>query len=183
MSKQSSTRPRIGNQHVSPSTPPRTKDNRGRGGRSGRCPETRQGGVAPLDPPPKAAAFGIHPFGGCEGGVWGWAQRSGAVLFAEQRRKALRRSAAPSPTPHPHTRQTDGSQRPLPLVGGPGGQRPLGGFQGSALTFLPSPDCPWCVGVWTGSRAGCRCAAASMIVCSSRARCEQKHGSAARLTG
>src|SRR5277367_2917567 len=129
MSKQSSTRPRIGNQHVSPSTPPRTKDNRGRGGRSGRCPETRQGGVAPLDPPPKAAAFGIHPFGGCEGGVWGWAQRSGAVLFAAARRKALRRSAAPSPTPHPHTHQTDGSQRLRLWWGVQGGNATLAGFR------------------------------------------------------
>src|SRR5208337_5542316 len=37
--------------------------NRANEARSGRCPETRQGGVAPLDPPPKAAAFGIHSFG------------------------------------------------------------------------------------------------------------------------
>src|SRR5208282_5532395 len=29
-----------------------------------------------------------------------------------------------------------------PLVGGPGGRRPPGGFQGSALTFLRSPGCP-----------------------------------------
>src|SRR5277367_2118138 len=94
----------------------------------GRCPWTPPRGAAPWIP-----AKGSGPWnpslGGCEGGVWGWAQRRGVVLFAAARRKPPRLSAAPSPTPHPHTRQTDGSQRLRLWQGVQGDSVPLVGFR------------------------------------------------------
>jgi hypothetical protein len=109
-------------------------------GRSGRCPETHQGGFAPLDPPPKAAAFGIHSFGCGEGGAlrdWPGLPGSCRRLPADPGGPGQSRNAPPSPQP------TNGFQGPLPLAGV---QRaaPSGGVQGQSP--WPSFGPPTCGG-------------------------------------
>ena len=101
----------------------RTRRRRGRPigrtqARSGLRPEPRQGGVAPLDPPPEAAASGLHD--------WECGEGEGAGGRGTGVRPACRTNTGASPT------------RPLPLP-----TLPVKGSKGSALGGVPRGSAPW----------------------------------------
>src|SRR5277367_4073539 len=106
----------------------------------GRCPWTPPRGAAPWIP-----AKGSGPWnpslGGCEGGVRSGMRRRGVVLspLSGESTTPLRRIPLRTPPSHP---PNGWIPKAAAFGGGSRGAKPPGGFQGKALTFLPSPDCP-----------------------------------------
>ena len=107
----------------------------GSAARPGLRPRPHQGAL-PLGTPPRAEP--LEPRTGSLGRGRG---RSGRGDRAPSRAGRAPHRRAPTPPSPPQT-PSQGVQRPLPLVGGPGGQRPPGGVRGGAPALLRSPKGP-----------------------------------------